>query len=203
LRLDGHGYSPALLQKIVTAGARLASFADAAFALGLSGLAISARHVQQLTHEVGTQMAQARDEQAHHRRRRELTPRAAPPPAVVAVEVDGGRLRTRAPAGARASTRRRTRRLRSPVWSRSPTSSMPRIRNRKRRRRSSNRGGFNAWCSRWPARRASGRLRRTNRPRDRRRTPRPHRRWRRGPTPSRAVVAAAVGADLRGQHGPQ
>jgi hypothetical protein len=98
LRLDGHGYSPALLQKIVTAGARLSSFADAAFALGLSGLAISARHVQQLTHEVGTQLAQARDDQARQRRRRELAPRAAPPPAVVAVEVDGGRLRTRATA---------------------------------------------------------------------------------------------------------
>jgi hypothetical protein len=51
-----------------------------------------------LTHEVGTQMAQARDEQAHHRRRRELTPSTSTPPAVVAVEVDGGRLRTRATA---------------------------------------------------------------------------------------------------------
>jgi hypothetical protein len=97
LRLDGHGYSPALLQKIVTAGARLHSFADAAFALGLSGLSISARHVRQLTHEVGTAMAQARDEQAQQRRRRELAPRTATPPEVVAVEVDGGRLRTRAP----------------------------------------------------------------------------------------------------------
>ena len=96
MRLDGRGYSPALLQKIVTAGARLSSFADAAFALGLSGLAISARHVQQLTYEVGTAMAQARDAQAHHRRRRGPAPRAAPVPAVVAVEVDGGRLRTRA-----------------------------------------------------------------------------------------------------------
>ena len=96
-RLDGHGYSPVLLQKIVTAGARLHSFADAAFALELSGLSISARHVQQLTHEVGTAMAQTRDEQAQKRRRRELPPRVATTPAVVAVEVDGGRLRTRAP----------------------------------------------------------------------------------------------------------
>jgi hypothetical protein len=96
LRLDGHGYSPALLQKIVTAGARLHSFADAAFALGLSGLSISARHVQQLTQEVGTNLAQARDEQAQKRRRRELLPRVATTPEVVAVEVDGGRLRTRA-----------------------------------------------------------------------------------------------------------
>src|SRR5262245_44752482 len=63
LRLDGHGYSPGVLRKIVTAGARLHSFADAAFALGLGGLSISARHVQQLTQEVGTALARAGDEQ--------------------------------------------------------------------------------------------------------------------------------------------
>jgi hypothetical protein len=85
------------LQKIVTAGARLHSFADAAFALGLGGLSISARHVQRLTQEVGTDLSQARDEQAQQRRRRQLSPRVATSPAVVAVEVDGGRLRTRAP----------------------------------------------------------------------------------------------------------
>jgi hypothetical protein len=85
------------LQKIVTAGARLHSFADAAFALGLCGLSISARHVQQLTQEVGTDLARLRDEQATGRRRRQQTPRVAATPAVVAVEVDGGRLRTRAP----------------------------------------------------------------------------------------------------------
>jgi hypothetical protein len=97
LRLDGHGYSPAVLQQVVTAGARLHSFADAAFALGLAGLSISARHVQHLTQEVGTDLARQRDEQAHHRRRRQLTPEDTTVPAVVAVEVDGGRLRTRAP----------------------------------------------------------------------------------------------------------
>jgi hypothetical protein len=74
----------------------LHSFADAAFALGLCGLSISARHVQQLTHEVGTDLARRRDEQAQQRRRRHLAPRVAVTPEVVAVEVDGGRLRTRA-----------------------------------------------------------------------------------------------------------
>jgi len=75
----------------------LHSYADAAFALGLCGLSISARHVQQLTQEVGTELARARDEQALKRRRRQLSPRVAVTPEVVAVEVDGGRLRTRAP----------------------------------------------------------------------------------------------------------
>jgi hypothetical protein len=96
LRLDGHGYSPALLQMIVTAGARLHSFADAAFAVGFCGLSISARQVQELTQEVGTDLAAARDAQATARRQRVLAPRVATAPAVVAVEVDGGRLRTRA-----------------------------------------------------------------------------------------------------------
>lgn len=90
-----------MLQKIVTAGARLQSFNDAAFALGLSGLSISARHVQELTHEVGTDLARTRDERARQRRRRELPARVAVTPAVVAVEVDGGRLRTRAEDGGR------------------------------------------------------------------------------------------------------
>ena len=97
LRLDGHGYSPAVWQQIVTAGARLHSFADAAFALGLTGLSISARHVQELTEQVGRELAAARDAKAQRRRQRQLQPEVAVPPEVVAVEVDGGRLRTRAP----------------------------------------------------------------------------------------------------------
>lgn len=85
-----------MLRAIVTAAARLHSYADAAFALGLSGLSISARHVQQLTQEVGTELAEARDAQADARRHRVLEPRVATTPEVVVVEVDGGRLRTRA-----------------------------------------------------------------------------------------------------------
>jgi hypothetical protein len=81
---------------IVTAGARLHSFADAAFAVGLAGVPVSARHAQQLAEEVGTELAAARDAQAAARRHRVLAPRVATAPAVVAVEVDGGRLRTRA-----------------------------------------------------------------------------------------------------------
>jgi hypothetical protein len=82
---------------IVTAGTHLPSFAAAAFAVGLGGVSISAKHVQQLTEEVGTDLAKARAAQAVARRRRTLTPRGTTAPTVVAVEVDGGRLRTRAP----------------------------------------------------------------------------------------------------------
>jgi hypothetical protein len=79
---------------VVEAGGRL-SFADAAFALRLAGLQISPRHIQHLTELIGAELAGARDDQALARRRRQLRPRVAEPPAVVAVEVDGGRLRTR------------------------------------------------------------------------------------------------------------
>ena len=54
-----------------------------------------------MTHEVGTDLARARDAQAHQRRQRRLAPRVATAPEVVAVEVDGGRLRTRAADGGR------------------------------------------------------------------------------------------------------
>jgi hypothetical protein len=84
------------VQVIVTAGARLHSFADAAFALGLLGVPISAKHVQSLTQEVGTDLAAARDAAAKARWHRALPPRETTAPAVVAVAVDGGRLRTRA-----------------------------------------------------------------------------------------------------------
>jgi hypothetical protein len=82
---------------IVEAGGRLHSFRDAAFALGLAELSISPRHVKELTLEVGAELAQARDSKAAQRRRRQLSPRVAQTPEVVAVEVDGGRLRTREP----------------------------------------------------------------------------------------------------------
>lgn len=84
------------MRTIVTAAARLPSFAHAAFALGLTGLSISARHIQGLTGEVGAELAKQRDERAEQRRKRRLVPRVAAAPEAVAVEVDGGRLRTRA-----------------------------------------------------------------------------------------------------------
>jgi hypothetical protein len=82
---------------IVEAGGRF-SFGDAAFALQLAGVSISPRHIRQLTVLVGDELAAARDAEAVAHRRRQLPPQAAAPtPEFVAtVEVDGGRLRTRA-----------------------------------------------------------------------------------------------------------
>jgi hypothetical protein len=88
-----------VLRIVVEAAGRLPSFADAAFALHRAGVEISPRHLGQLAHEIGSAMAQKRDDKAVAHRRRQLPARVAAPPEVVAVEVDGGRLRTRAAGG--------------------------------------------------------------------------------------------------------
>jgi hypothetical protein len=98
LRLDQHGYSPALLHKIVAAAGLLKSFQQTAVALRLlANLNISARHVGRLTQEVGAELAHTRDQKAQHRRRRQPVWAATAAPAVAVVEVDGGRLGTRQP----------------------------------------------------------------------------------------------------------
>jgi hypothetical protein len=98
LRLDNHGYSPTILDKIVTAGAELKSFPLAERMLAkLAGVRISERHVGRLTEEIGTELQVLRDQRVT-----ELPPQTVrdqqpgPAPAVVAVEVDGGRIHTRA-----------------------------------------------------------------------------------------------------------
>src|SRR5262249_33827885 len=53
-------------------------------------------HVQELTGQVGTELAAVRDAKAQKRLKRQLQPEVAAAPPVVAVEVDGGRLGTRA-----------------------------------------------------------------------------------------------------------
>jgi hypothetical protein len=96
LRLNEHGYSQAVLAKLVEAGGELKSFAVAArMVQRLAEIDISARHLGRLTEEVGRDMAAERDRRVedylHHRRQ----PPAAPAPAAVAVTVDGGRILTR------------------------------------------------------------------------------------------------------------
>jgi hypothetical protein len=97
LRRDNRGSSPAVLQRTAEAAARLPSFPDAAFALRLAGIEISPRHVGRIAAEIGNELACPRDAKGSQRRRRQLPPPAAAPPEVVAVAVEGGRLRTRQP----------------------------------------------------------------------------------------------------------
>jgi hypothetical protein len=81
----------------VLLAARLGSFADAAFALTETGLPISAQHVRTLARQVGAELVEQRDCKADQNRNA-VPVRVAATPEVVAVEVDGGRIRTRAEA---------------------------------------------------------------------------------------------------------
>lgn len=98
LRLDNHGYSPTLLDKIVTAGAELKSFRLAARMLAkLAELPICERHVGRLTEAIGAELQARRDQQVTTLPLQTLRDQqAGAAPAVVAVAVDGGRLHTRA-----------------------------------------------------------------------------------------------------------
>jgi len=84
------------LHHIAEAAARLHSAQDDSFALHLAGIDISSRHIQRIAAEIGGELAEQRDDKADLYRRRELPVRVASVPEVVAVEVDGGHLRTRA-----------------------------------------------------------------------------------------------------------
>jgi len=81
---------------IAEAQAKLHSAKAAAYALNLAGIDISSRHVQRIAGEIGGELQAQRDQKTVQHRRRELPARVAAVPEVVAVEVDGGRLRTRA-----------------------------------------------------------------------------------------------------------
>ncbi len=101
LRLNNHQYSPTIYRKIVLAGGHCSSFDKAAVILAeLADIDVNARQVGRLTHEVGREMASARDAalddlppQTQRDQPRTKQPPAAPE--AVVVEVDGGRLNTR------------------------------------------------------------------------------------------------------------
>jgi hypothetical protein len=62
----------------------------------MSGVEISPSQVRRLAREVGAELIEERDRTAVEHRRRELAPRTEVVPEAVVVEVDGGRIRTRA-----------------------------------------------------------------------------------------------------------
>lgn len=98
--MDEHGYSSSVLERIVTATARFSSFRDAADAVRMSGLDISDSQVRRLAHEIGAELIAERDRKAVEHRRKELGSRTVVVPEAVVVEVDGGRIRTRAAGSA-------------------------------------------------------------------------------------------------------
>jgi protein involved in polysaccharide export with SLBB domain len=79
LKLDTHGYSPSVLNKIVQAAGQVKSHDLAAKVLGVVGeISISGRHVNRLTEEIGTELKEKRDRETedyvHHRRQEPTEP---------------------------------------------------------------------------------------------------------------------------------
>lgn len=103
LRIDGRDYSPAVLDKIVTAGGDCKSFQHAQRQLGkLAEVPISKTHVATLTHQIGRELIAVRDQEAELHRYRQLPADANQSPVELAcVETDGARRMTRAPETAR------------------------------------------------------------------------------------------------------
>lgn len=100
LKLDGRGYSRLVLERIVAAGGLAKSFEVAAKLLKLVGeVDVSSRQVNNLTVLVGEELARERDRQTAVYADQPL-PRIArrrePIPQLACVEVDGGRMQTRA-----------------------------------------------------------------------------------------------------------
>ena len=98
LGLDSHSYTPSVLANIVFVGGDAKSFGKGqAYLRQLAELDITGRHVGRLTEQVGAELARQRDGEVAAYRRRERTAAVEVTPAAVVVEVDGGRVQTRAP----------------------------------------------------------------------------------------------------------
>ena len=118
LRLDSHGFSPAILGKIVRAAARSGVLRRRRGIARRRGRDHhQRRQVGRIAHEVGEQLRDERDQRVEAFTSKQATPEAPVAPRLAVVSVDGGRLQTRSeePAKAPASTTRRGARTRSPT----------------------------------------------------------------------------------------
>jgi len=96
LRLGSHGFSPAILGKIVRFAARSHSFKDASESLADGAeITISDRQLGRIAHETGEELRQDRDRRVERFQAREAKPEAPVVPRLAAVSVDGGRLQVR------------------------------------------------------------------------------------------------------------
>jgi hypothetical protein len=93
---DARELTPALLQRIVIAGAETRSFKRAAIVVKqVGGQAVSPKTIERAVHDVGGELAGRRD--ADRRSGQALAQRPEKPPELAVVECDGGRMRTREP----------------------------------------------------------------------------------------------------------
>jgi len=101
LKIDGHGYSPTILHRILHLAGVTSSFDVAEVALKVVGeITISDRQINKLTSEIGEEMAADRDARTQRYVEQPL-PRqptiAEVQPNLAAVFCDGGRMQTREP----------------------------------------------------------------------------------------------------------
>lgn len=97
LKIDQRAYSPTVIDQIVFAGGGCESGEKAACALlKLARLKISATEVLRITQQIGDELLAQREHDADLQRRRELKSTNEQPVEIACVQVDGGRMRTRA-----------------------------------------------------------------------------------------------------------
>ena len=102
LKIDQREYRPAVIDRIVFAGAGSESGAKATrVLLKLAGLKISARDVLRITQQIGPEWLAQREHDAVLQPRRELPSTNETPVEIACVQVDGGRMRTDAPGQGR------------------------------------------------------------------------------------------------------
>ena len=93
---DARELTPTAVLKITVTAAETRSFERAEKVLGEVGeLAVSAKTIERVVHDVGRELGQRRDGDA--RSEEALAQRPAEPPELAVVECDGGRIRTREP----------------------------------------------------------------------------------------------------------
>jgi hypothetical protein len=92
-------YSATVIDKLVDAGASCCSFKEAARVVHKqAGIRVSAMEIRRLTQRIGEELLGQRAAQAEQHRRGELpAPTDQPPVEIACVQVDGGRVLTRAP----------------------------------------------------------------------------------------------------------
>lgn len=99
MKLDGHGYSPSILHRILHMVVVTGSYEDAATSLSVSSeLSISSREVNKLATAIGTEMAGDRDSRTEQYVAQPLPRKATKVdvcPDLAAIFCDGGRMRTR------------------------------------------------------------------------------------------------------------
>jgi len=97
LKIDQRAYSPTVIDQIVFAGGSCESAAKGSRALlKLARIEISATEVLRITQQIGEELLAQREHDADLQRRRELKSTNEQPVEIACVQVDGGRMRTRA-----------------------------------------------------------------------------------------------------------